>query len=524
MAQEIKKREYDDWLRFCERVTNSSNVPVNESSKSKQARIDSALTNYNYFVKTYLPVYADSDCAQFQIEAANEILDHEDLMGVLEWPREHAKSVHATIAIPMWLIAHQELTGMILVGKNETDACNLLSDIQAQLQYNELFANDFGQQFNFGSWEEGDFTTKEGIRFMAIGRDQSPRGARKNEKRPNLAVCSDIDDDEIVNNQKRVVKVVKKLKKALYGGLSIKKGGRFIVEGNRIHPQSILAHFVGDIKPGAPKNPEVWHSKVCATDGGFGLGNPAWPERYTLDELLRKFKKMGMMEAKAEYYHEHHIEGTIFKDSMIHWIAMPLSTWKHYKVIIGYFDPSFENKPTSDFKAVSLWALKVKQSYGYEKHCLKRFTRRCDLDAVYKWMSDIDDALPAGIGIIWYCEEQFFTRPIKEALKRHNSKRIATGKRQLSITIDTRTKEGKYTRIVKMEPEYSDGNVFYNLEEMHNPDMIEGNNQLKGIEPGYNSPDDAPDADEGDWYYLDQHLPTSEFTPVIRKQTRKNGW
>ncbi|MDN4015266.1 hypothetical protein QX233_22720, partial [Chryseobacterium gambrini] len=87
-------------------------------------------------------------------------------------------------------------------------------------------AHDFGEQYNFGSWEDGDFTTKEGIRFLAFGRDQSPRGARENEKRPNYGVVDDVDDDDIVHNPKRVDKVVKKILGAMYFALSI-KGARF---------------------------------------------------------------------------------------------------------------------------------------------------------------------------------------------------------------------------------------------------------------------------------------------------------
>src|SRR5690606_15131640 len=128
----------------------------------------------------YFPKYADADCADFHIKFANACLKDPNFFGIAEWPREHAKSVHVTIFIPLWLIAHGQLTGMLLMGKNDDDACNLLSDVQAQLQYNELFAHDFGEQYNFGSWEDGDFTTKQGIRFKALGRGQSPRGARKN--------------------------------------------------------------------------------------------------------------------------------------------------------------------------------------------------------------------------------------------------------------------------------------------------------------------------------------------------------
>jgi len=93
------------------------------------------------------------------------------------------------------------------------------------------------------------------------------------------------------------------------------------------------------------------------------------------------------------------------------------------------------------------------------------------------------------------------------------------------VITDVRTKENKYTRIVKMEPVYSAGKVFFNMEEFHSPGMIEGNNQLKSIEPGYNSPDDSPDADEGAWYYLEQHLPNRHFSPRIGKiKQSKNKW
>jgi hypothetical protein len=60
--------------------------------------------------------------------------------------------------------------------------------------------------------------------------------------------------------------------------------------------------------------------------------------------------------------------------------------------------------------------------------------------------------------------------------------------------------------MVRMEPEYSSGNVVYNVEEENDPDMVEGNLQVKGIEPGYNTADDAPDADEGAWFFLDQFV------------------
>jgi len=518
MGNVITKRDYQEWIRYCEQVQASTEVAFNEDKQTQEARKKRALRDYNYYVKTYFPIYADSDCGYFHIKAANKIKKDPNCFAILEWAREHAKSVHADLLIPLWLHAHKELDGMILMGKNQNDAENLLSDVQAQLQYNSLYIHDFGDQHNHGSWEEGDFTTQNGVRFLAIGRDQSPRGARKNEKRPNYAVIDDIDDDIIVNNTRRVKEVVDRILGALYFALSI-KGARVVVAGNRIHHNSILANLVGDVKPGQPKRKGIYHSKVFATESSPGVkcdigngGLPAWKERYTIQELSKKIETGGIL-ARREFYHENVIEGSIFKEDMIRFKKMP--AWSKYSVIIGYFDPSYVNSATSDFKAVRVWGL-----LGDERHCRGSFVRRTSSINAFLWMGEFNKKLPAGTGIIWYVERQFFNGPVRDALAVAEN----TLGFKLNVITDPRIKENKYTRMVKMEPRYLTAKVFYDLELIHDTDTIEGNNQLKGIEPGYKSADDSPDADEGAWHYLDMHLPQRHFKPIIGHKQVKSKY
>lgn len=517
----IVKRSLDDWKLYCDQIANNTAVNFNENKADQELRKTRALKDYNFFVKTYFPHLAKADCGDFHIDAAKNILKMASRINILEWPREHAKSVHADIMIPMWLNIHGDLTGMILMGKNSIDANNLLSDVQAELMKNELYIHDWGEQYNFGDWQEGNFTTKKGIRFIAIGRDQSPRGARKGALRPNYAVIDDVDDDELVNNQKRVKAIIKRLLGALLFALDTKKW-RMVVAGNRIHSQSVLAHMVGDIKPNAPKRKNIYHSKIFAIDPATGF--PAWHQNYTLAQLQAKIEAAGPTEARRELFHENHVEGTIFKDTHIQWKKMPKVNWKNYTVIIGYCDPSFENKETSDFKAVRVWGL-----WQAEKHCLKAFVQRIDMISVFNFMSDFEDKLPPGVAVIWYIEQQFFNRPIRQDLADHNKMRKDLKMPLLHITIDTRTKPNKYTRIVRMEPDYTLRKVYYNIDEIHNGDMIEGNNQLKGIEPGYNSPDDSPDADEGAWHYLDMHTPDrinaeARVGEKTRDRNNQNGY
>ena len=526
---EIQLRDYKEWLKWCDNVQRASTKKLDESPEEKAAVKKKLLKDYNFFFKTILSMYCDegkTDCAPFHIDLAEKVVkwkrpeDNPNLMAAAEWPREHAKSVHVNVGIPMWMIANEKLNGMVLMGKNENDACNLLADVQAQLQHNELFAHYFGPQYNAGSWSDGEFTTREGIRFLAIGRDQSPRGARKGEKRPNYAAIDDIDDDDIVHNQKRVKKVLGKILGALFFALETKKGGTMVMAGNRIHAQSILAHFVGDIKPGAPKRKGIYHSKIFAIDPK--TGQPAW-SRYTLAQINSKVEMAGSVLGRREFFHENHVEGEIFKDSMIHWIKM----WhllRKYEIIVGYFDPSFENNPKSDFKAVRVWGGYVTPGNDWQRHCIKSFVRRAPTIHAFEFMSNLEDKLPAGVSILWYMEKQFFNKPLRSALAEHNKNRRRVKKKELVVLIDSRTKENKYVRIVKMEPSYTNNENFFNLDELHSPDMIEGNNQLKGIEPGYNSPDDSPDADEGAFYYLDMHKPEDTWTPLIETYSNSKGW
>lgn len=512
----IEKRSIEDFKKFCDQLHNSTGVNFSESKEEQEKRKATALRDYRYFVNTYFHIYADAECADFHVQAANHILKKPNLISILEWPREHAKSVHADIIIPMWLLIHGELSGMILMGKNGDDASNLLSDVQAQLQANQLFIHDWGEQFSHGDWATGDFTTRGGIRFLAIGRDQSPRGARKGAKRPNYAVIDDVDDDEMVNNQKRVKKVVNRILGGLFFALFMKRW-RMVVAGNRIHSQSVLAHMVGDIKPNAPKRKNIYHSKVVALDPK--TGKPAWHQRYTIKDIQDKLDAAGPTLGRKELFHENHVDGEIFKDKLIQYKKMPKVNWKNYQVIVGYFDPSYEDNATSDFKAVRVWA-----KWHKEKHCLKSFVRRTDTIDVFQWMSKFEDEeLPPGVAVVWVIENQFFNKQIREALKLHNEKRAADKKPMLIIRVDDRQKPNKYTRIVRMEPEYYNGSVYYNIDEMHNPDMIEGNNQLKGIEPGYRSPDDSPDADEGAWNELDKHDANIQGTARVGYRNRMDA-
>ncbi len=190
------------------------------------------------------------------------------------WPRGHAKSTHMDIFVPLWLMFQPKrlINFMVVVGKSEDSATRLLGDIQAELEHNQRIIADFGKQQGNASWQDGEFKAANGVKFLACGRGQSPRGLQDREARPDYIVIDDLDDDELCRNEKRVHDITDWVKEALFGALDVGRG-RFIMVGNLISKNSVLANLT--------KTKGVHVSVIKAIDKN---GEPVWREKWTKEE------------------------------------------------------------------------------------------------------------------------------------------------------------------------------------------------------------------------------------------------
>lgn len=517
-AQE--RREYQEWLDLCERirsVTNTS-VPVNESDEAKERRKLELQADFPRFCKFYFSHYFDkdgegnitSDFGWFHKRAAKDIINDPKVFCVLEWPREHAKSVFADTLMAMFLYANGELTGMMLGSANEKKAAKLLGDVQAELEANQLILHDYGQLVHSGSWKDAYFSLVDGTGFWAFGRGQSPRGTRNATKRPNYGVIDDIDDREIVRNQERVKDAVKWVIEDFYGALSI-KGGRMVIAGNRIHKKSILAHLVGDVEPGDPKRARLTHIKVFAfenpkTHGKADAqqGKPAWKERYTAAELLDKMEILGYYATRREFFHEHFEEGLIFKNEWIQW-AKPLAIEK-YDALVVYTDPSFKETKDADYKATVLLG-----KTGRHIHILKAWVRQATATAMVKVAYDIYDEV--GAAALYFIEANFLQDRLLEDYEAEGEARGY----QLPIRGDKRKKEHKEARIENLSPLMERGLMVFSEAERQNTDMQVLVQQFMGFPYAH---DDGPDAVEGGTHYLQRMVRSTNFKPRMGKYKR----
>lgn len=500
----------EQWKKHCETVQNSTTINVAESEKDKLARIKKVRGDYAAFVAYYFPHYTvnpetgkTTPCADFHIKAANKVKKERNLKAVFKWHRGAAKSTHLDIFIPLWLKCQEvkQLNVMVLVGKSEDNANTLLADIQAELQFNQRYIHDFGQQYNNGSWEDGEFVTKDGTAFFARGRGQSPRGLRYRSHRPDYIVIDDLDDDELCESPARVTRLTNWVKEALFGALDGGRG-RFIMVGNLIAKNSVLANIAA--------TDGVHVSQVNIRDKN---GNVSWAAKWTPDEVKAIERFQGYRSFQKEYMNNPITEGAVFRQDWIKWGKLP--DLKKFEELVLYIDPSFKGTTKNDYKAAKLWG-----KVGSQLWHIKAFVRQCSVAEMVRWLYDLYEwSLEKGIAIKWYMEANFMQDTILDEFRREGDLRGY----QLPISGDKRKKPDKFQRVEAISPLWERGFVTYNEDEKNDPDMLAGIDQTLAFEKGMRGHDDAPDADEGAIWYLQKHTRVNSFTPSFgRRNNAKN--
>lgn len=514
-----QKEALERWKEHCRDVQALTTVSIavaKESPSDKARRIRRLLSNYNEFCEYYFShfltlrdkttgeVVKVIHNAPFHTQAALRIRNTPNLKAVFKWPRGHAKSTHIGVFIPLWLIFQPKrlINFMITVGKSEDSATRLLGDLQAELEFNQKLIADFGEQKNIGSWLEGEFKTKGGAKFLAVGRGQSPRGLRDREARPDYIVIDDLDDDELCRNEKRVKDLTDWVKEALFGALDVGRG-RFVMVGNLISKTSVLANIA------ASKG--VFVSEIKAVDRD---GNPVWADKWTREEAQSYRDFVGYRAWEKEMMHNPITDGTIFRHEWIRFKRMP--KLEKYDMLVCYTDPSFKSTTANDYKACRLWG-----KIGTELHLIDTYVRQDTVSGMVRWLYNLYERLPDKVAVTFLMEANFMQDLILDEFAAEGNIRGY----QLPILPDKRSKPEKIQRIEAVSPLWERGCVYYNEALKDSPDMQVGIEQTLALERGSRIHDDAPDADEGAIWYLQRSTRQEIFKPVaVPRRSPKNFW
>jgi predicted phage terminase large subunit-like protein len=221
-------------------------------------------------------------------------------------PRGHAKSTAITHSYALACMLFRQRDFVLIVSDTETQAVLFLQDIKKELMDNEDLVELFGLKKNakglvqFVKETESDviveFEDGHQFRVMAKGSEQKVRGLKWGSKRPDLIICDDLENDEIVMNPERR----EKFRRWFYGALlpCRSKDGIIRIVGTILHLDSLLerlmpqehdkATVVELLKTWTGRRSEWRSVKYRAHDKEWSIF--LWPEMHDKEALWKEYQ------------------------------------------------------------------------------------------------------------------------------------------------------------------------------------------------------------------------------------------
>lgn len=488
----MKKRDKEALERYQNKlqlVRSSGTSLAFETEEEKQAIIERCKWDIPFMVQYFFPHYATAECAEFQILFAKKVKRDQKIKAFCQWGRGQAKSVWNDVIIPFWLWLIGEPVYLVIIGTSQDKAVQLLEDIKAEFEANARIIAHFGEQIKEGSWKGKFFVTKGGFIGQGLGIGMNVRGLRVKSKRPTHIVVDDIETREINKNPERQQELARWIEKDLIPTMDgpIR---RFIQANNKFAPEMVQTIL-------QEKHPKWWVHDVPAYDPI--TYKPTWYQKYD-DDYFREIESadtgIGVLAAHAEYNNQPHIEGEIFKPEQIQWAEMP--HLNHFKIIVGHWDVAYAGNPKSDFNVVEIMGLKDKEFWHIDCFC-----KQTKMRAAIEYMCDVQKNLPRTVIIHWQFEAQFWNDEVENTID------VVQEEMGVVLLINKIPTPGgnKFDRMLRLQPRYQNGRIYYNEKKKSHNDTAKGLGQLYGIEPGYKTKDDFPDAQDQCIQFLQKHIP-----------------
>ncbi len=495
MTKTELKEAQERYFAMSKMVKNlTSEALTKETTDEQQARIKRLLKPENYIeffdyyfgVNSGLPL-ADAPSSKFHQASYEKVFKDNKIRQFRQWFRGAAKSIHTNVGNILHLKENNELFFAILIGANEGLSKILLSDLQVHLEHNERIIKDFGVQLSYGNWADGEFQTKDGKYFKALGLNQPFRGLRFGQYRPDFASVDDCEDRDRAKRPEMVRKYGEKitgdLKKAFH-----KKRGRLIVPNNYITKDGLLDFLMDKFKDS--KHFDL--SKIDLATKNITKENydkvkgwePSWDERYSKQDVIDIILDDDYYTSQREDFNNPIEEGKLFKATEI--VERNVHHRETFDGFLIHWDLSYTS--TGDYKAGVLLGVKGTRLVVLEVFCQKCETPTA-MECHFKWIEKYLSKY--GIVPLSFYDASVAQKAIYEPVIHQ----IAEDNECTYVPLPMHQSGDKHTRI-----ETTLTNIFHRkiltwdetLKERSKKDYEAGRKQLLAFEKGVNI-DDFPD-------------------------------
>ena len=184
-----------------------------------------------------------------------------------------------------------------IIGSSSARAKERLAAVKHEIETNDYLLKTFGD-LRGSVWAETKIVLKNNVCIQALGWNESMRGIKHLEWRPELGWIDDIEDEENTASPEAREKVVKRLTAVVIPAIDA-PGRRLRITGTPLDPESLVEKL--------SKSP-AWVTRrfpIKHRHPETGEWQPSWPERKPLpliDQLEEDYRALGMIHTFNQEY------------------------------------------------------------------------------------------------------------------------------------------------------------------------------------------------------------------------------
>ena len=292
-----------------------------EIKKKRSVRKALAKSNHFWFFTIYFSHYMNYPFAPFHHEMFNMTEDINLKLAVLVAFRGSSKSTIMSLSYPIWAITGcQHKKFVLIVSQTQSQARLHLANIKRELETNELLKNDIGPfQEVSDEWGATSIVLSNfDARIAIASTEQSIRGIRHGQHRPDLVICDDVEDSNSVKTREGRNKTFNWLTAEVLpiGDM----GTKSIVVGNLLHEDCLLMRLKTMI------DGNKLSGKFLSCPLVDDSENIAWVGKFPDLEAVNELKST--IGSESAWYREYLLKIISDSDRLVHpeWI-------KHYEEI-----------------------------------------------------------------------------------------------------------------------------------------------------------------------------------------------
>lgn len=257
-------------------------------ANDRNVRREVARRSHLMFFHMYFPHYVKYEIAEFQKDIFRITEDQSNKLACIIAFRGSGKSTLVTFSYSLWAtLGIQQKKFVLIICQTQAQARQHMANLKYEAEHNALLKSDLGpfqEDAGTGEWAISSLVFKNtGARIMIASVDQSIRGIRHREYRPDLLILDDVEDMGSAKKMEGREKLFDWFTREIVPLGDI--GTRTIIVGNLLHEDSLVMRLRRMIDANALKGIYRWFPFLDE------FGQSLWPGKFDTKEKIHEMRQ-----------------------------------------------------------------------------------------------------------------------------------------------------------------------------------------------------------------------------------------